>query len=73
MLPALKHRPQVTLLLAHRRDDAARVAAIGVCPVEDGLLVHLKRMRRATGGIREMKGPSAPWQNPIVVRNNFVL
>ena len=58
MLPALKHRPRVNLLLAHRRHYAARIAAIGVSAVDDGLLVHLKRIvARPVVALRLCHGP----------------
>jgi hypothetical protein len=45
-------------LLAHRRDRAACVATLGVCAVDDGLLVHLKRIvARPVVTLRLCHGP----------------
>src|ERR1700730_1245384 len=53
MLPAIEQP-----LLAHRRDHAARVAAIGISAVDDSLLVHLKRIvARPVVALRLGHGP----------------
>src|ERR1700737_3262302 len=58
MLPAFEHRAGINPLLAHRRHHAARVAALGVRPVDDSLLVHLKRIvARPVVALRLGHGP----------------